>query len=184
MTKLDKAAFQGIKDFERHEATIPVSHFDFRMQFKDNCLNCPEYGKNLSCPPHSPGFKDFIGGLEQAKVICLRLSLDKLGHLPVERRARAAHDMLSSSLTDILLKERRAGYLIAGAGACNACRECPLEKGGRVCVKPEEQIFSLESLGVNISSLLEKCFHLKLEWLKLHHEARHICAVGALFFNR
>lgn len=168
--------------FERYEATIPVSDFDFRIEYKNNCINCPEYGKNLSCPPYSPGFQDFIGHRKMAKIICLRTPLDYFDHLPEEKRARTAYDEMSFLLDEILMKERSQGRLVAGAGACKACRDCPIEKGEMICIKPEEQIFSLESLGVNISSLLERCFQIKLEWMKSRHAARHICSVGALFF--
>lgn len=184
--KIDKNTGErfDLGHYERHEAIIAVSEMDFNMKNKDNCLNCPEYGKNFSCPPFSPGFNEFIGNLKRAKVICLRTPLHLFDHLPEEKRARTAYDKMSLILTDILIKERNKGHLIAGAGACKACLECPLEKETGLCIKPEEQIFSLESLGINISSLMKRCFQIKLEWSESHHAARHICAVGATFINQ
>jgi len=172
----------ALESVERHEAVIPITEIDFKMKYKDNCLSCPEYGKNLSCPPFSPGFHDFVGNLNRAKVICLRMPLHLLGDLPEKERPRAAYDRLSLLLAGILTEEREKGYKVAGAGACNACRVCPIEKGDMICIKPEEQIFSLESMGVNISALLERCFDIKLEWSESRYEARHICAVGACFY--
>lgn len=178
--EMDRKFLSGT--FERHESIIPVSEIDFKIKYKDNCVDCPEYGNNFSCPPFSPVFDDFIGSREMAKIICLRTPLHFFVHLPEDQRARAAYDRMSSLLAHILEGARREGHLVAGAGACKVCHDCPVEKGGMVCIKPDEQVFSLESLGVNLSSLMERCFQIKLEWTESRHAARHICAVGAFFF--
>jgi len=183
MLKKCDNTLREFKGYERHEAVIAVNDLDFKIKYKNNCINCPEYGKNLSCPPYSPSFKDFVGSRKMAKVICFRTPLDYFDHLPKEKRARMAYDEMSSLLGEILMKERSQGKLVAGAGACKACRDCPIEKEGMICIKPEKQIFSLESLGVNLSSLIEMCFPFKLEWIESQYAARHICAVGACFFD-
>lgn len=62
------------------------------------------------------------------------------------------------------------------------CLACPIIEGEGLCIKPERQIFSLESLGANVSTLIERCFDFSLEWSKQRNAARHVCAVGAFFY--
>lgn len=84
--------FEHIK---RHEKLLPIADFDVSLKYKDNCLTCPSYGNNLSCPPFSPGFSEYLRTAKKAKVICLRLPLETLHHLPAEERARGGYEQLS-----------------------------------------------------------------------------------------
>ncbi|MDT8316750.1 MAG: DUF2284 domain-containing protein [bacterium] len=173
-----------IESMERHEKLLPIADFDVSLKYKDNCLACPNYGKNLSCPPFSPAFSEYLRKAKEAKVICLRLPLETLHHLPAEERARAGYENLSSLLISELQEQRKKGHVVAGAGECKACKECPIVGEEGICIKPDKQIYSLESLGANLSTLIERCFDFSLEWDKERGAARHVCAVGAVFFTR
>lgn len=168
---------------KRHEKLLPIDEFDAGLKYKDNCLTCPNYGKNLSCPPFSPAFNEYLRRAKKAKVICLRLPLEAVQQVPPGDRAREGYESLSSLLTTELQEERNKGHIVAGAGECKACNECPIDKGEGVCIKPDSRIYSLESLGTNLSALVEHCFDFRLEWNKEREEARHVCAVGAVFYE-
>jgi predicted metal-binding protein len=173
---------EGLSHIKRHEVLLPLGEFEFSQKVKDQCLSCSTYAKNLSCPPHSPDFIDYIGNAKEAKVICMRLPLERIKDLEGEERSRAGFKTLSSLLADELLKHREEGYIVAGAGACSACDICSVDGGIQLCIKPEEQLFSLESLGVNLSALVKRCFDFSLQWSNTDETPQYVCALGATFF--
>ena len=73
---------------------------------------------------------------------------------------------------------------MAGCGACFACEECSAEIGEESCKLPDKRIYSLESLGVNVTALVKKCFDLDFEWTVDEHAADFVCGVGAVFCPR
>ena len=90
--------------------------------------------------------------------------------------------MARSILTTELFKHREQGYTIAGSGTCVACEKCVIEDGDQRCKRPGERIYSLESLGVNVISLVKKCFNIDLDWNSDVITADFVSAVGAVFF--
>ena len=166
---------------ERFESTVELGAVDFGVDNKIGCEACGKYNRNLSCPPYSPYFSDYKRDSGKAKIICYRTHLEHFA--PAEERFRTAFSMVRGLLVKELLSYRSKGNLIAGAGACLSCEECVIEKGYRECRNPSEMIYSLESLGVNLISLSEKVFNLHLEWSGGGHDAPHVAAIGAVFFD-
>ena len=77
----------------------------------------------------------------------------------------------------------RKGYKVAGSGYCRACPTCAAANGFSVCDKPDERIFSLEAMGVDVGALLQASFGFGLEWNKSIERASHLCVVGAVFLD-
>ncbi len=90
---------------------------------------------------------------------------------------RKAKKLLETELLD----HRKKGRAVAGAGPCLACEECAAEADGGRCGKPAKRIYSLESLGVNITGLAKRCFNIDLEWSCKETFADFVCALGAVF---
>ena len=170
--------------YERYESLLALTDFDHGKKYKLACHGCQRYGKNLSCPPYSPTFRQYSDGAKTAKVICLRFPMGFFSYLMVEERYRSCFTKARSLLVDELLEHRERGYIVAGCGACFACKECSAEFGEENCMVPDKQIYSLESLGVNVTELVKKCFDLDFEWTVDEHAADFVCAVGAVFFRR
>lgn len=168
--------------YERYEAEMPLSCFDHDKKFKAACKACETFGKNLACPPFSPTFQGYLGNFERAKVICLRLPQKCFNHIAPEERGRACFRKGGELLTGELLQFRQKGFRIAGSGPCLACKKCNAAAGHKRCRKPKERIYSLESLGVNLLSLVNHCFNIDLEWSTADHSADFVCAIGAVFF--
>ncbi len=82
-----------------------------------------------------------------------------------------------------MLDHRRKGRAVAGAGPCLACEECAAETTDQTWRKPKKRIYSLESLGVNLTGLAKTCFNLDLEWSCKETFADFVCALGAVFFQ-
>lgn len=163
---------------ERHEVRFPLTGFEYDGKYKMLCQGCPSYGKNLSCPPHSPTLLHHVEGCKTARVVCLRVSLE---HFAGPEGYREGYRVARKLLEKELLHGRKKGFIAAGAGPCRACDRCSLEQGENDCRKPEKRIYSLESLGVNVEALVKACFDFDLEWSGGKKGDGWICAVGALF---
>lgn len=168
---------------EKFERLLPISEVEHDNSYKLSCEACKKYGKNLVCPPYSPSFLSHIENAKAAKVICLRLPQEYFNHMVSEERYRTCFRKARSLLVDILLDYRKKGYIIAGSGPCLACEQCAVELNSKQCKDPDKSIYSLESLGTNLITLVKKCFNINLEWSSDEQYADFVCAVGAVFFD-
>lgn len=168
---------------ERFERLVTVDSLEYRRENKISCEACPRYARgNLACPPHSPYFPDYIEGSDRALVLCYRVYMDQVLEVPGEPKYRTAHMLVRRLLIEELYDHRKQGRLIAGAGACLACKTCVAETGESVCRDPSRMIYSLESLGINLISLSENVLGLRLQWGGGELEAEHVAAMGAAFY--
>ena len=168
--------------YERYEAVLPVQQFVHNPGFTLACETCPNYQKNLSCPPYSPVFEDYLNDMQTARVICLRIPQDPMEGSTPEDRYRKSFRRARGLLTRELLGFRQKGFLIAGCGACRSCPVCALEEGEKDCRNPDLRIYSLESLGTNLTALTRRCFDFDLEWSSPESAAQFVCAIGAVFY--
>lgn len=169
--------------YERYEAIIPSSRFDHQERIKIACEACKQYGKNFSCPPYSPTFQAYLGSSKTARVIAIRIPQAFFKPVSSEERYRACFRQARGLLVKELLVYRKKGYLVAGSGACLACPVCAVEEGLGQCRNPDEMIYSLESLGTNLTALTKICFDFELDWSSDEHAADFVCSIGAVFSN-
>ena len=104
--------------YERYETTMAVSDFEYGEEFKDYCRECSNYRKNLSCPPYSPYFPDYVDKSTKARVICLRTPLAYYSNPSIEERCDTCFIEMKGVLESELLHYRKKGLIIAGSGAC------------------------------------------------------------------
>lgn len=182
-----KVTVQDYKDesgevfcYERYKALIPVAGIEHERS-KIGCEACHKYGKNLACPPYSPDFAEYAENATHAMVVCIRMPQEYFKNETAEEAYRKCFRMARAILVEELRSYRTRGHLIAGSGFCLACEVCAAEEGSDSCVRPNEKIYSLESLGVNLIKLIRECFELNLEWSATDHAADFVCAVGAAF---
>ena len=165
----------------RYSRSVPLSDLVVQPGIRDACTACPQYGRQFSCPPHSPILADHVGDASHATVVCLRLSLDHLDEPDPALRQRLGFYQGQRLLADELLAARARGQPIAGCGACPSCSACAAADGGDACRLPEQRIYSLESLGVNVVELLRHCFAIDLEWGGPTVDVISVHVVGAVF---
>jgi predicted metal-binding protein len=168
--------------YERYEALLPVQQIVHNPGFRLACETCPNHQKNFSCPPYSPVFEDYLSQMQTARVICFRIPQDLMGGNSPEERYHKSFSKAGKLLTKELLEHRKRGFLVAGCGACRGCPDCALEEGETECRNPELRIYSLESLGTNLTALTRRCFDFDLEWSSPEKAAPFVCATGAVFF--
>jgi len=170
--------------FEQYEIIVPASAFEYSDSNKTACKACEKYGKNLGCPPYSPGFQEYAGSQKNAKVISIRMPQEYFNQVIQENIYWESCKKAEGILLEELLRYREKGYLIAGAGPCPSCDTCAIEKGYKMCLNPDNRIYSLESLGVSISALIKRCFNFDLDWTAKGQTANFVCSTGAVFCNR
>ena len=170
--------------YEQYETEVPLSYFDHDPGYKSACDACDNFGTNLACPPFSPYLLDYIGTRSYAKVICIRMPKEYFNFAD-ENVYRECFRTAKGILEENLLALREAGHLIAGAGYCKACEKCVAADGvEKECRYPDKKIYSLESLGVNLTGLMRTCFDIKLEWCADDQSIDFICSIGAAFFEK
>jgi predicted metal-binding protein len=167
---------------ETYSGMVDVADIEHSSSFKELCRQCPTYGRNFGCPPHSPSFPEFAGRATRARVICVRLPRPDAGAATdgkIVETFREAGDIL----TEMLLAYRASGHRIAGSGPCRVCDECAGESGRDACMRTDDRIYSLESLGVNVVALAETACGIDIEWASGPRKTGFIAAVGAVFFE-
>lgn len=169
--------------YERYEAILPISSFDHAEKYKIACEACHKFGKNFACPPYSPYFLEYLDAQNYAKVLCIRMPQEYFRNEIQEKIYRKCFRKARSILVEELLSYRKQGYLVAGSGFCLACDICTVEEGADSCKKPNKKIYSLESLGVNLTTLTKSCFGFDLEWSANEQTSDFVCSLGAVFLN-
>lgn len=172
----------GIFRAERYERFLPITEIGHSARFREMCRSCPRYGKNLSCPPNTPDFIEYVGAASLARVICFRVYLPNPEITTVDQQlayVREAGKFLSVELRHYL----RLGHRVAGNGGCRSCEACAGEAGETFCRKPAERVFSLEAMGVDVGVLLKRSFDIDLEWNRKGRRASYLCTAGAVFYD-
>jgi len=166
---------------ERFQRLLSVPDIEYFGEDNPGCEACPKNGTNLACPPYSPLLTGYIGKSAKAKIICYRMPLEQLSAEITSDRHKTAHGILRKLLVEELLGHRKKGYVVAGSGPCQMCKECAVESGKKECRNPDLLIYSLESMGVNLIALSERAFSLQLEWSDGTSMNGNVSAIGAVF---
>ena len=169
--------------YEQYETIIPIFSFDHAEKYKVACEACHKFGKNFACPPHSPYFPNYLEKQSYAKVLCVRMPQEYFKDVIQEKIYRECFRTARRILVEKLLSYRNQGYLVAGSGFCLACDVCAVEEGEEKCIKPNKKVYSLESIGVNLTTLTKSCFGFELEWSADEQTSDFVCSLGAVFVN-
>lgn len=114
---------------------------------------CPDYGKNLSCPPHVPSVvecRDFFGEYELAVLI----------HMVCDAPTVQTHEWVRLNQQKLLDLEKKVfleGYeraFLLSFESCNRCSGCPSTVDG--CRFPYTQRPSVEAFAVDMFSSVRK----------------------------
>ena len=126
------------------------------------CAHCGNHDSVWSCPPHRFDPAEFIKGFAYAYVVSGSVSMigfeeqtDALVHYYEMRRP----------INRALLSFEAAvpGSVSLYAGHCEACKPCTRTKGEE-CIHPNLCRYSLESLGLDVSEIIETHFGESLQW--------------------
>lgn len=128
------------------------------------CMQCPNYGKFWSCPPHSFDTKSYFDKFKHFYVIGIKVYLNPL--LDKKEQLEAYHQQ-KNALNRVLLEyeDQLNAAIILISGHCWHCKVCTRNKGNECC-NPDKMRHSLESLGIKISSIIADHFNDELQWKK------------------
>lgn len=136
------------------------------------CAECPEYGRNWSCPPGTPKPESIVGDYRYVQVIGLKVLYDEEVRRAAERnpeqteRLRAlTYGIAKKNMLQALLalEEVFPESLTIMAGRCELCKKCARLEG-KACRHPEKMRYSFSGLGFDLGGLSEKLLKIPLLW--------------------
>jgi predicted metal-binding protein len=138
-------------------AFIKPDDVEYSEKVRQLCKRaCTHYGTSWSCPPA-------IGKLEKCEEKCLRYTdilvfstVTELqgGTAQEMETAQKEHEKLTNIICSHMLKEGYITYVLSSSW-CKTCQKCTFPKD--FCRHPEEMYPCIESHGIMIADLMEKC---------------------------
>lgn len=152
----------------------------FRTLCDEGCIN---YNKKWSCPPYSPTFSEFTSKWSNLYVIYIRVETEQFSYIKNDYlKIKAANSIMKSRADKYLRKmANRYGSYIS-TGSCRLCKPCKCKKG-LACAHPTEMTYSFESLGIDVSALVDIRFCYPLLWYKQHSLPQYTSVVCGLLTN-
>ncbi len=160
------------------------AEYESKEKFLNLCQGgCPNYNKKWSCPPYSPTFSSIAEKWEYLYIFYLRMPL--AGFEDVKNpylRVKAANIMLKSRADRYLrfLSKKHGKYI--STGSCRLCKPCKC-KEEKPCAHPSLMAYSFESLGVDVTNLINKYFDHPLQWYTKKEPIEYTSVVCGLLTN-
>jgi predicted metal-binding protein len=144
---------------------------------------CKNYNRKWSCPPFSPSFKDFSDGWERLFVLYMRMDTEQFSYVKNDYlKIKAANSILKSRADKFLrIMAAQHGKSIS-TGSCRLCKPCKCSID-IPCARPEIMAYSFESLGVDVSALVNTFSTKPLLWYKPHNLPEYTAVVCGLLTN-
>ncbi len=132
---------------------------EFSGRIRWICENeCPQYGRSWACPPG-------VGQVEQCRGKCLSYKIclmiatitevDDITDIAETLATRPNHEAVTNQVRDIFREEGIEPYILS-TESCAACDRCAY-LDGKPCRYPEKMHPCVESHGINVVPVMEKC---------------------------
>ncbi|MHB1418766.1 MAG: DUF2284 domain-containing protein [Bacillota bacterium] len=134
---------------------------DERVRLKCMVPRCPDYGRNLMCPPALPLVEDFRRILllyQWALMIQIKGSTSAEGAAPSKEIAYSYAGQLHRLVNSLERKLMGMGFPMAAGligGTCRLCEECVGQGSGVQCRHPLQARPSIEAMGINVVATVE-----------------------------
>lgn len=129
---------------------------DERVRFKCQVPYCPDYGRNLRCPPNTMSiaeFKDVLAKYSNAMLVQIKSGgSDENSLVNAERTVQLL-------LGELEKKALGLGFYFAaglGAACCRICPECVGVSSGLPCRNPGQARPSAEAMGIDVIKTADK----------------------------
>ena len=161
--KIDAIIEEAIRQGAATAKRIPVSHIvlDERVRLKCQIPLCDSYNHNLMCPPRLPSVSEFRKILKLFSQAILIQITAPLAAKPSQKTkdvylpARKLHALINT-VEKMAFED---GYHYATGligGCCRLCPECSALTPGIRCRHPFQARPSMEAMGIDVMSTLEK----------------------------
>lgn len=151
--KIKELPFNNVKE-------IPVSLIDFEPALLELCKmnHCGNYGRCYTCPPLTGDIDSLIEKAKKFKNIIVFQKIYTLeDSFDIEGMGKGNRNFNNlAQKVNSLCKEALSNCIVLCAGGCKLCDRCGA-MDSIPCRFPEKAIPSLESYGINVSSLAKKC---------------------------
>ncbi len=153
--------------WEQQLAQLPLYAYCFfdprELEFSDRirwiCQHeCPMYGKSWACPPG-------VGEVSHCQNVCLgygtclmiasTTEVADISDINETLATRPAHEQLTNQVLALLRQAGAAPYVLS-TESCAVCQRCAY-LDGKPCRYPERMHPCVESHGINVVPILEKC---------------------------
>jgi predicted metal-binding protein len=132
------------------EKIIDASNIKISPRSIIKCTNCPQYDKNPSCPPKAPDYnfaKEWLSSYTKALLIKCFIDINFF-----EAQKREMLKMLLDKEKFFFSQNKLYSYALF-PGNCNLCEVCSYYDK-KVCSKPSLVRYSLDAVGIEISSIV------------------------------
>lgn len=141
-------------------------------QFLPLCRECPDYGKNWSCPPGIAEAGTMVKDYRYVQIIGLKViyeewvrreamnSPQREEQLRRQTYGKAKSEMLRALLA---LEKEVPGTLTIMAGKCEFCETCARSTGEQ-CRYPERMRYSYSGLGFDLGRIAQEVLEMPLLW--------------------
>ena len=164
-----------------------LAKYQDKLRFENLCKSgCPNYGRKWSCPPYSPGYSAYYKDYPHVLLVLFWCTLDQFSYAGTEIiKVKAANSILKSSIDRFMrsLAQEFNGVMLSN-GSCRLCRPCSRKTGTDGCKRPEEMRFSMEALGLDVSSISKDFFDHPLMWYKNKKAPLYSSVISCLLIKK
>lgn len=137
---------------------LPVSEISFLDQVRYICeTECPQYGKSWSCPPAVGTVEECktrVNSYEEVFLFASVSEVESMDNMQMMLATRREHENVARQITDIF-REAGCETLTLSTESCIQCQKCTYPDAP--CRHPERQFPCVESYGIMVVELAEKC---------------------------
>ena len=138
---------------------IDPKELEYSERIRWICENeCPMYGKTWACPPGVGSVPECRGkclSYENCLMISTITEVEDIANLEQTLATRAGHEAVTNQV-GAMMEELGAKPYILSTEACALCERCAI-LDGQPCRMPEKMHPCVESHGINVIPVLEKC---------------------------
>lgn len=137
---------------------LPVGEVSFSERVRYICeTECPQYGKSWSCPPAVGTVEECKARVNEYGEVFLFASLsevESMDDMQMMLSTRKDHELITRQITD-MFQAIGCETLTLSTESCIQCKHCTYPDAP--CRHPEVQFPCVESYGIMVTELAEKC---------------------------
>lgn len=167
-------------ELERFEQEIDIGTYVKEYvdvdYFLNLCRECPSYGRVWSCPPY-----DFnpVSLLKSYDMFHIQGYVIKYSGERTEKEMIEVLREVKQKLSKELRLQEDDSSMALEAGSCNECERCS-RSDGKKCIHPEKMRYSVESLGGNVTKILEELCGKRIQWIDGNSLPNHFILIGGI----
>ncbi len=166
-----------IECFEKQTTMKKLLEFFDVEKVNSDCVDCPNYNKIWSCPPHDFNTYDYVSQYNRVDLYMAKINLDI--ETATKEDMKNIFEKERRIFSDALVNMENEMSIAVIAGNCYKCSVCTRSEG-RACIFKDKMRYSLEALGFKVGEIA-KFVGVELKWSNDKAIAPYLVTVGAIF---